>query len=83
MVSRGEMTTDEAKKFVEDLMKQAQQRSASESGTGTTPGEPRRIEILSEDEEQAPSESQDQNVDKLRQQVLELREELRRLQRDK
>jgi len=84
MVAQGEMTTEEAKRFVEDLMKQAQQPPTSESATGgTTPPEPRRIEILSEDEEPTASESSsDQNVEKLRQQVLGLQEELRRLKRN-
>ncbi len=82
MVGRGEMTTDEARRFVEEMMKQAQQTQASESATGKTPAEPRRIEILSEDEEPAGSESQAQDVEKLRQQVLGLQEELRRIKRN-
>ena len=81
MVSRGEMNTDEAKKFVEDMMKQAQ--APAESATGKTQTEPRRIEILSEDEETpaTPPKSQD-DVEKLRQQVLGLKEELQRLKRN-
>ncbi len=82
MVARGEMTTDEARRFVEDMMKQAQQSPDSESGTGTKNAEPRRIEILSEDEEQTGTEPQTQDVEKLRQQVLGMQEELRRLKRD-
>ena len=82
MVAKGEMTTDEARRFVEDMMKQAQQPPASGSDAGRTSSEPRRIENLSEDEEPASSESQDKNVDKLRDQVLGLQEELRRLKRD-
>ena len=82
MVGRGEMTTDEARRFVEEMMKQAQQTQASESATGKTPAEPRRIEILSEDEEPAGSSSQAQDVEKLRQQVLGLQEELRRIKRN-
>ena len=82
MVGRGEMTTDEARRFVEEMMKQAQQTQASESATGKTPAEPRRIEILSEDEDPAGSESQAQDVEKLRQQVLGLQEELRRIKRN-
>ena len=81
MVARGEMSTEEAKRFVEELMKQAQQPQTS-SDTGTTPAEPRRIEILSDDEALATSESPKQDVEKLRQQVLGLQEELRRLKRD-
>ncbi len=81
MVARGEMTTEEAKRFVEDLMKQAQQPHNSESATSTTAAEPRRIEILSEDEDPTASEPSDQNVEKLRQQVIGLQEELQRLKR--
>ena len=81
MVAKGEMTTEEAKRFVEELMKQAQTQN-SDSATGKTPTEPRRIEILSEDEGQATSESQSQDVDKLRDQVIRMQEELKRLKRD-
>ena len=83
MVARGEMTADEAKRFVEDLMNQAQQPPTSSSGTNASPAEPRRIEILSEDEEPASSEPQAQDVEKLRQQVLGLQDELKRIKRDR
>lgn len=82
MVAKGEMNTEEAKRFVEDMMKQAQQPSAPESDSGKSSTEPRRIEILSEDEETATSEPQ-QDVAKLRDQVIGLQEELRRLKRDR
>ncbi|HCF26659.1 MAG TPA: hypothetical protein DEV81_05505, partial [Cyanobacteria bacterium UBA11049] len=86
MVARGEMNAEEAKRFVEDLMKQAQQPPTTDPATNTTSKEPRRIEILSEDEDkptpsQSPQPSQ-QNVDRLREQVLKLQEELKRLQRE-
>ena len=86
MVARGEMNADEAKKFVEDLMKQAQQPPNTGSTTGTTSNEPRRIEILSDEEDPSakPSQATDEsNVDHLRDQVIKLQEELRRLQRDR
>ena len=86
LVAKGEMNTEEAKRFVEDLLRQAQaQQATSESGAEKTSSEPRRIEILSEDEEPAksePKQPQTQDVDKLRQQVLGLQEELQRLKRD-
>ena len=84
MVARGEMNAEEAKRFVEDLMKQAQQPPDDPPGAGTTSSEPRRIEILLDDDEaEAPKTSQpQQDVDQLRQQVIGLQEELRRLQRD-
>lgn len=84
MVARGEMSTEEAKRFVEDLMKQAQQPSSTGSTTDTTANEPRRIEILSDDEDQpSPSQPADESgVDRLREQVLKLQEELKRLQHE-
>ncbi len=89
MVERGEMTTDEARRFVEDMMKQAQNPSSNiNNPQEKTSSQPRQIEIL-EDTEGESSNSQSsnaggsQNVDNLRQQVLDLQEELRRLQRDR
>jgi polyhydroxyalkanoate synthesis regulator phasin len=84
MVAKGEMNTEEARRFVEEMMKQAQQPQGSgETSEKTPPSEPRRIEILEEDEEPTVKEvSTDENVDKLRQEVLDLQEELKRLQRD-
>ena len=93
MVARGEITAEEAKRMVDDMVSQAQQPpSASPS-----PTEPRRIEIL-DDESEAPtspsgaahpssqtSNSQAANpqaVENLRDQVAKLQEELRRLKRD-
>ncbi len=78
MVSRGEMTTEEAKKYVDDLVKQAQQESGVQSETAT-PKEPRLIEIVSEDDE--PTQQESENLDALRQQVQSLKEELRQIKR--
>lgn len=83
MVAKGEMTTEEARRFVEDMMKQAQQPQApAESPEKSPASEPRRIEILEENEEPTVKEESTENVDKLRQQVLELQEELKRLQQE-
>lgn len=77
MAERGEMTTEEARKFVNEIVEQAQTNEVA----GTAPNEqqhrePRRIEIVDEtDTEQAASS----NTDELRQQVEALQEELRRL----
>ncbi len=88
MVARGEMNSEEARRFVEDMMKQAQQQQVGDTPTennppSTTTNEPRRIEIL-EDDEQPTSQKAEapQEVDKLRDQVKQMQEELRRLQRD-
>lgn len=89
MVERGEMTTDEARRFVEDMMKQAQNPSSTaNTSQDRTPSQPRQIEILEEKEgessgSQTPASGANKNIDNLRQQVLDLQEELRRLQRDK
>ncbi|MCW5314006.1 hypothetical protein GTQ43_09390 [Nostoc sp. KVJ3] len=85
MVAKGEMNTEEARRFVEEMMKQAQQvQPSGETSEKTPPSEPRRIEILEEDEEPTVKEgSNDENVDKLRQEVLNLQNELKRLQRDR
>ncbi len=87
MVARGEMTTEEGRRFVEDMMKQAQQEQVSTKDTGTSPSQPRRIEILEEDEEATQSQSSAkeepvEEVDNLRDQVRQMQEELRRLQRE-
>lgn len=84
MVAKGEMNTEEARRFVEDMMKQAQQQTPSDASVSDKPAsEPRRIEILEDDEPTAKEASTNNNVDKLRDEVLELQEELKRLQRDK
>jgi len=83
MVAKGEMNTEEARRFVEDMMKQAQQSpKSSETPEQKPASEPRRIEILEEDEGETVKDSQDtNNVDQLRDQVLKLQEELKNLQR--
>ena len=54
MVAKGEMNTEEARRFVEDMMKQAQQQPTSgQTPEKTAPSEPRRINILDDDEEEA------------------------------
>ncbi len=84
MVARGEMTTEEARRFVEDMMKQAQQPPKSTTTTETTTtSEPRRIEIQEEDEQPITKANQSDDVEQLRKQVLELEQELKRLQCDR
>lgn len=76
LVARGEMTAEEARKYVDDLVQQAQQPT-SEQPAQHQNAEPRRIEILDEEEKDA----EPQNIDQLRQQVELLQEELRKLNR--
>lgn len=90
MVAKGEMNTEEARRFVEDMMKQAQQPpKSSETPEKSPASEPRRIEILEEDEAETvkdsptSKESSTNNVNDLREQVLKLQKELQDLQQDK
>ena len=91
MAERGEMSTEEARKFVDELVEQAQQGTVT-SQTSSNEREPRRIEIVDEAETttepksnptaQAKTSGSDDNSDDLRQQVQSLQEELRRLKKD-
>ncbi len=80
MAERGEMSTEEARKFVDDLVEQAQQGTVS-GNSQSADREPRRIEIVDEDQPpQAAAPGKPKNSsDDLRQQVESLQEELRRL----
>ncbi len=80
MVERGEMTTEEARKFVDDMVSKAQQAPV-EPQASSKPTEPRRIEIVTDDDE--PAKSPPSQADEMRRQVAELQEELRRLKREK
>lgn len=92
MIERGEMNAEEARKFVDEMVQQAQQ--------GQVPGnndkqadsrEPRRIEILDEEEEPISSPETEKKTESenkrtagedLRDQVKSLQEELRRLKEE-
>ncbi|MBD2329780.1 hypothetical protein [Alkalinema sp. FACHB-956] len=88
MVERGEMTTEEAKRFVDDMIHKAQAQAESTASSPTA--EPRKIEILDEEEVSSPESATPaattpppiDQVAEMRRQVSELQEELRRLQRN-
>jgi polyhydroxyalkanoate synthesis regulator phasin len=85
MVAKGEITTDEARKLVDDLLKSAQQQNlsqgdgASSSDRAQTSKEPRRIEILSDNEAPSSPSQSPENVSDMRKQVEALQEELKRM----
>jgi polyhydroxyalkanoate synthesis regulator phasin len=82
MVAKGEMNTEEARRFVEEMMKQAQEPTTPGANPEKPPAaEPRRIEILEDDEVQTVDDSSTSNVSDLRQQVQELQEQLKNLQK--
>jgi len=75
MVAKGEMTAEESRHFVDDMMQQAQQPTVKPSNAKT---EPRRIEIIDDDE---PASKDVSEAEAMRKQVEALQEELRRLKR--
>jgi polyhydroxyalkanoate synthesis regulator phasin len=86
MIERGEMNAEEARKFVDDLVEQAQEGTVS-SDRQTDNRQPHRIEIVDEDETEtnngsSKSAKSESRSDDLRQQVQSLQEELRRLKRE-
>lgn len=85
MISRGEMNVEEARKFVDEMVQQAQQDIFDVSENGSEPKEPRIIEIVTEEEsEPIKNNAQDEpnNVDELRNQVQSLKDELEQLRKD-
>jgi polyhydroxyalkanoate synthesis regulator phasin len=79
MVERGEMTTEEARRFVDDMVKKAQQPAVESPASPGKPAEPRQIEILDNEESSASTSDE---VDDMRRKVMELQEELRNLKRE-
>lgn len=77
LVAKGEITAEEAKRMVDEMVIQAQQAQAS--ATDDRPAEPRRIEILDAEPTETASESTTTQTDELRNQVEQLQAELRRL----
>lgn len=80
MVAKGEITTEEARKLVDDMVKSAQQQNLNQSQTTNTDrakktSEPRRIEIVSEDTVPQPPEE----ISDMRKQVEALQAELNRM----
>lgn len=89
MAERGEMSAEEARKFVDEMVEQAQKGQVQSGSNKSDSKEPRRIEIVDEGEEkpQTTPEVKNQTPDKsagedLRQQVRSLQEELRRLKEE-
>ncbi|PSO50231.1 MAG: hypothetical protein BRC33_03655 [Cyanobacteria bacterium SW_9_44_58] len=87
LVKRGEMNSEEARQFVEELLAEAQRGQSESSSEASGKGEPRHIEIIEEDEpesktEQSSGEGQSEDIDTLREQVEALREELKRLHKN-
>ncbi|MBD2103502.1 phasin family protein [Leptolyngbya sp. FACHB-261] len=76
LVARGEITTEQAQKLIDELIQQAQDAPTRNSDPNPQTG-PRRIEILEDEPEPKGSD-----VGDLRDQVLNLQAELQRLRRE-
>lgn len=85
MVLRGEMTAEEARRYVDELVNQAQV-NPGETTENSASREPRRIEIVFDDAEESaketPKTENSSNAEDLRKQVEALQEELRRVRRN-
>jgi len=82
LVERGEMTTEEARKFVDDLVRNAQ-KPIGESPNSPNPSgkEAPRTIAIDDDEEDADSNQSVGDVDSLKDKVQALQDELKRLQK--
>lgn len=84
MVAKGEITTEEARKMVNDMIESAQQQNLDQASSTTSERpmkdrEPRRIEIVSDGEEVAKPSGSTENISDMRKQVEALQEELKRM----
>ena len=80
LVEKGEMSTDEAKKFVDDLIRQSQ-KSPDQIKTGENFSAPRSINIDDDsDSDQVESNANGSDLDALRAKVQQLQSELRKSQ---
>ena len=83
LVERGEMSSEEARKFVDDLVPNAQKPIGESSPNPTSKDSPRTISIDDEeDDEEDDSSNQNMgDVDLLKDKVQALQDELKRLQK--
>ena len=93
-VDRGEMTAEEAKCFVDDLIQKAQKEADTQQSSNpttsptTSPTTPRRIEIDDDATSKAPepetpsTKTPTDPVTNMRRQIDDLQAELRRLRKD-
>lgn len=84
MVAKGEITTEEARKLVDEMIKSAQQQNLNQVQNSTTDrpqktNEPRRIEILTDNEPASSPTDSPENISQMRKQVEALQEELKRM----
>jgi polyhydroxyalkanoate synthesis regulator phasin len=85
MVAKGEITTEEARKLVDDMIKSAQQQNLNQAASNNSTEraqkttEPRRIEIVADAEDLAAPGRSPEDIGDMRKQVEALQEELKRM----
>ena len=79
LVERGEMTSEEARKFVDDLVRNAQ-KPISESALNSTGKDAPRTITIDDEDDQIPNQNMG-DVDLLKDKVQSLQDELKRLQK--
>jgi polyhydroxyalkanoate synthesis regulator phasin len=85
MVAKGEITTEEARKLVDDMIKSAQQQNLNQAPSNNVTEraqkttEPRRIEIVADAEDPSSPAQSPENIGDMRKQVEALQEELKRM----
>ncbi len=84
MVAKGEITTEEARKLVDDLIKSAQQQNLNQAESSNPEraqksNQPRRIEIIADTDSPSASDQAPESVSDMREQVEALQEELKRM----
>jgi polyhydroxyalkanoate synthesis regulator phasin len=80
LVEKGEMSTDEAKKFVDDLIRQSQKSpDRNQIKTGENVSSPRSINIDDEDSS-AEQNNEDKDLEAMRAKVQQLQDQLRNIQ---
>jgi polyhydroxyalkanoate synthesis regulator phasin len=81
LVERGEMTTEEARKFVDDLVRNAQKPIGESPNSPNPSGKDAPRTIAIDDEEDDDSNQSVGDVDSLKNKVQDLQDELKRLQK--
>jgi polyhydroxyalkanoate synthesis regulator phasin len=81
MVAKGEITTEEARKLVDNMLHSAQQAQVNSADRPEErPSQPRPIEI---EEDDSPSAAEQQKATEMRRQVEQMQAELERLKNQK
>lgn len=81
LVEKGEMSTDEAKKFVDDLIRQSQKtQDRNQIKTAENVTSPRSINIDDDSDSSSEQSNEDKELEAMRAKVQQLQDQLRNIQ---